>query len=705
MSHNSCINPPDADYDTQELNWMVNKHLQLSVDISDINQRLDGIETQLYTVIKNQEFMMRNLSRLTKKEKAKDQKRPPAQDKNLTKTNRPSSSDVSKLLHLPEALQRNIIKFTEDVLFSSSNIRDDLVATECLSEDECGVIASKSSSKDQARLLIRKIKGRGPAVIRQFLEIVRKDHRHLTDAVDSSLEEIEKENQSKPKCVICVMKISVDLKDISDYLWQSSIISDDLYEDICDCENIHRNKPLLWRQVTDAINHYENPVEAIDILVKALQPKYQHIVKYLQEVPDRPALNCLCCNSKRRRTRPRPPASNFGSQTDVSTTSARLPKTIYESDDFPSLQSSLDFPSHSFEKLERYESISETDRGLGEIQSSTISSTTHDSDRTSNDRQRHSSGKFVPQVSRENVDHGTDERTDSLFSVDGEERPSSNASEKPEYKHSISTQSNATICGKQSPGSGDATEGNVSTDDTATNTAFVSTDTFTSPDANISDIKLRFPDKVEMDAQESTKETDVDDPFKQTMFERQKAYRRRRHRSTNDADDADVEDHDDVHSTFEARARHRRYQRKMFSRQKSIPGENIKLITESRSGSDQTSAKIGVRRQMSRKKKRSLRRELRRQGSQGAPENVSGVIIKVEELIVTTENKGLKKPFNPMLGQGYLHPKLVPKWDYNQAKRFFKMSQIPSQEGIVKSDTDMLFEDASDTLTYSDLTA
>lgn len=680
-------------------------------DIQEINQRLDGIESHLHTLTNNQQYMIRMLNRMTKTGKSNNSRKAPTQKSNTKQNTRPTSSDVSKLLHLPEALQRNIHNFTDNVLFNPTAIPDELISAECLSEDECQVISSKSSSKDQTRLLVRKIKARGPVVIEKFLEIIGKDHPHLPEKVYESLEVIEKENKQKPKCVICIMQLCVDLKDIADYLWGSKIISDEVYEDICDCEHMHKNKQLLWRNVIHAINHYENPKEAIDILLQALKSKYNHIVQYLEGVSERPTLSCCCC--VRRRVRQRPQEFDQASQTEGSTTSAILPKTVYgheTSEEYSSLASSQDLPSGlSFEILDRFDSIESSKPPVQskEIQCHDISSSTRDISETKNYKSRHSSGNFDPRnAAAETIDTDKDEHNASipLFGTEF----SSNDGHKPEYKQSISMQSNTTIICKQSSGSGEAAEANYSTDESPTKRLSICTDAAVSPDVNIDDVKLQFPNKSNIDAEESTKETDVEDLSSQTMFERQKAYRRRRHKSTNDADDADVEDHADshCHSNFEQRARHRRYQRKMFLRQRSIPHEDITLITEPRKGQEKTAPKIGVRRHDPRKSKKSLQRQLRRQRSSGETINTSGVGINVPpQSDDVTPDKGLKKPFNPLLGQGYLHPKLTPKWDYNQAMRYRKMSQLSVNAERVKSDTDLRADDVSDTMTFSDFTA
>lgn len=620
----------------------------------------------------------------------------------------PSTSDVSKLLHLPQALQRNIHKFTENILFNSTDIPDELIASECLSEDECSTISLKSSNKDQTRLLIRKIKTRGPQVIEKFLEIVGKHHPSLPVDVKNSLDVILNEHMHKPVCVICVMQSTVDLKDVGDSLWGANIISDDIYDLISDCEGIHRSRQIIWDSIINSINHYEDPSKALDVLHSALETKYKHIVDYLRENPDKPELSCSCC---RRRARSRPVASDFGSQTDVSTTSEiatrRIPKTIYRDyryDDSHSITSSQDqFSSSnrgmSFELLDRFDSIgSESDKVFSqndEVQIPIVSSTTMNADCEDDDHKecsRHSSGKFVPQENLQGVADMDD--YDRNSSIPCTQSAESDSGQKHVLMHSISTYSNATVCAATSTGSG-VTDGTHSTEDNPNKGSTESTDAGLTPEIRAS---IQFPQDVGI---ESAKETDIDGQLSKDIYTRQRAYRRRRLKSSINSDDEE-----DIQSSskYIENSRLRRYQRKRFARQRSVPHGEITLITPPRYGPDTTPSNVGVRKQESRKSKQSKKRELRRLRSQGKYENATDCTTPV---MSETEEKGLKKPFNPLWGKNFVQPKLLPKWDHNQARRYRQMAQLHafSVSGArVMSDTDIKTDEFSDTLEFSDFT-
>ncbi|XP_053392894.1 uncharacterized protein LOC123564275 [Mercenaria mercenaria] len=708
---------------------MIQNQLQLVNEVKEIAHRLDILESEQQTLIKGQEYIVRTLNQVLKKltDKSTTTKKPPAQKLSNTKHKTPSTNDVSKLLHLPQALQKNINKFTENVLFNPTNIPDELISSECLSEDECSTIAAKSSYKDQVRLLIRKIKARGPHVIEKFLEIVGKDHPDLPQEVNKSLEVIVNASKQKPVCVICVMRSAVDLKDVGDELWKAEIISDDVYEDIMECESIHRNKAILWDNIINSINNSEQPNQALDILVGALESKYRYIVEYLRETPERPSLSCSCC--RRRRVRPRPNMSEFGSQTDLSTTSeiprTKLPKTVYMEGEYTSEESrsvslcssqevlSGSFRGISFDLLDRYDSIgSNSDRVFSkssEIQDSTVSSTTDNISNRAKDRNRHSSGHFVPHDhSHDVMDNNELNRSIPLISEPPgslQDRTVYNIGERPELKQSISMHSNVTVCASHSTSSADATHG-LSSGENQNNRSSQSTDGVSPDGVQGQSDKLEFPKDVE---NESTKETAKESDDEGPLYLRQKAYRRRRQKSSSDNVPDDDEDDDNyiTSQTYVDRARQWRYHRKRFARQRSVPHGEITLITNPRPQPDQTASNVGVRTQESRKSKQSMKRELRRQRSQGKAEFENQVGINVTSL-PDLEDKGMKKPFNPLWGKDFTQPKLTPKWDHNQAKRYWQMSQLyatSARAERVKSDTDLRTEELSDTMAFSDFTA
>ncbi|XP_060586868.1 uncharacterized protein LOC132742453 [Ruditapes philippinarum] len=425
MENSSRQHEVYENFDTQ----MIRNQIQLFDEISILSQRMESFESQLETLINGQHSIIGTINRAMKKNK-RQAARKPQEMKFIKQKGKPlSPSDVSKLVHLPEALQRNISKFTQNILFTSSYIQDDLVSNNCLSEDECTDITSKANPKDQVRLLIRKIKSRGPASIEKFLKVVEKDKPELVIEVNQTLEEIVSEYKDKPVCAICVMQNTVDLRDIADTLWQEKIISDDIFEDIIVSNSLHQSRPLIWSSIMASLNDFTDHSKAKAILIDALEPKYDHIVGYINQNPDRPSLNCQCC-TKCRRLRPRPLVSEFGSQTNVSLSSSRLPKFLDEDGNSEGVSSTQDLPSSdllSYDMPEKFENISNNPL---DIQSDAVDSTLttcHACGAVTVNKSHHESfSQHVPEAN-DNAECSNQQRE---------------AKVKQELKHSISTISN-----------------------------------------------------------------------------------------------------------------------------------------------------------------------------------------------------------------------------------------------------------------------
>lgn len=313
------MEPESAIGDCFQTNWIPRQY-----DL-DVKERLDVIDSQLMVLIRGQELIIRTLNLMQKQDKtsnsSKAVKRPPSRiDRNNP------VRDVSELLHLSAALQENALHFMENLY--PNNILDQLVQHDCLSADEYEQIHARTSSKDRVRLLIRKIKTRSPEQIQTFLDIINKDstQSYLVEAVNKSLQKIIENEKHKAICIICLMKTTVDLKDVGDCLWNARIISDEIYHDIDEMGSIFHNRQYLWTNIINTINESEDPEYGMKVLKEALDKKHGHIVKFLEEIRVKSFPHCFCC--KQRRLRPRTTASEYGSTSEISSTSDRYASNI-----------------------------------------------------------------------------------------------------------------------------------------------------------------------------------------------------------------------------------------------------------------------------------------------------------------------------------------------------------------------------------------
>ncbi|KAL4222095.1 hypothetical protein ACF0H5_018136 [Mactra antiquata] len=430
------------------------KHLmELKNEVATVTSRLESLESQNQVLIKGQQHMIRTLNKMARSYKAGTAAKSQKNKRKLQRFNKETNAtDVSKLLHLPKALQKNISKFIEQL--SVSSIEDALVEADCLSSNDCEAIRSMPTEQDGARMLLRKIMSRGPNIINKFLEIVGKVNDWLPEIVDSTLKKLIEEHNNEPICVICAMRATVDLKDIGDYLLEEGMISEDIHGDIYDNDSFYSHRQIHWDHIINAIHDYEDSNAAFDVLKKALDRRYEYIVKYLDPTPEKSPLSCRCC--KRRRIRKRMHSISLGSQTDLSTTSSmwhKLPTVLNDSNDAssPDVYSSIELPSDSlsFDPLDTYENIESN-----EVQDPKVSSSTEpDAD----GKKRHTSGNFQPSS------HYEENREDNVLSLPSAGHPYLEIAKlitsdhgQHDVKRSISVQSSDTIRAQTSASSDEA---------------------------------------------------------------------------------------------------------------------------------------------------------------------------------------------------------------------------------------------------------
>ena len=265
-------------------------------------------------------------------------------------------STMSHSIHMEEALQENIVKFVEELSFGNTLIPDRLIETECLSDDECATLQSKQG-KDQVRCLFYKLMGRGPEKITTFLQILDEHgYEYLTKYVNESADRINRECKgSKIECLVCYIKKTVDLRDISDYLISKKMIKREIYGAILESSTLHANRDFLWSNILDGANMTES-IDVAKHLIEALKGKYDYLTKHIS---DNQCLQCLC-HVRRRRRRHRQYISETGSQSDFSTTSdwskvSQIEQNLVQSEvDSRSLSSSTDHEMPSFANLDLY---------------------------------------------------------------------------------------------------------------------------------------------------------------------------------------------------------------------------------------------------------------------------------------------------------------------------------------------------------------
>ena len=314
----------------------------------------------------------------------------------------PTEKDISDYLNLSEALQENILTFLEDLPLQESQVLDQMIANECLTEDDYDNIRSFNNKIDGIRTLIRTIKRRDSKTIFEFLDIIGEVCPHLKNKVYERFN--DKQNQDSKKrqqmCPTCLMIKIVDLKDIADILWGKNLLPDELYDIvIVDAE---RFREILWNTILHYINKRSNSEQTIAILINALESKYGHIATLLKGQQDLTQLQCGCFRSNKKRRRFAYAASSTqGSLTNTSV--ANIPK-LFLLDQSSSLEESAEDNEPKLEELKenfdfsdpsKYDEIDSERQAIQNIVPDENEDALNQNFKASK-RQRYESGDFKP---------------------------------------------------------------------------------------------------------------------------------------------------------------------------------------------------------------------------------------------------------------------------------------------------------------------
>ncbi|XP_052784347.1 uncharacterized protein LOC128220121 [Mya arenaria] len=279
-----------------------------------VDDKLCTIEAQVKEINKRVELLLKTA-------------RVPKHRTRLPATRKPlsfSDLDIRQLQHLQEAIKVNLCTFVDDLSLEGGEVLDRLVEENCINDEEYHSIRSRSTPKDKCRLLMVKIKNKAPHVILQFLKILKEQpvNAHIVQKVNESLEQISKTKATR-KCLICVMKATVDIRDIADELLSKEMIQDELYEEIVQAESPQNLRTQFWECIIEHIKNSSDQRKDIEVLEDCLNKEYSHIASCLADVECHAIFQCCFCTYHGRNKGTRQRESFFETDTDASTTSER----------------------------------------------------------------------------------------------------------------------------------------------------------------------------------------------------------------------------------------------------------------------------------------------------------------------------------------------------------------------------------------------
>ncbi|VDI20417.1 Hypothetical predicted protein [Mytilus galloprovincialis] len=226
-----------------------------------------------------------------------------------------------------EVLQECLEQMVKDIDLENTDLLDDLQTAECLTSDEAVEIIRKPSRRDQVRKLVLHLGRKSSERFSVFLENIQKtsNYPHLAENLMQSYN--RRKNRvtnlsSVPKCLVCVLKQDVFVKDVIDKLYSNGLVSLETFELVID--QVENDNKMNWEIILTQLKRSRDPRKARQVLQEALSKKYEHISARINKTHF-PEIMCQCRNINRKLLFI--PASlnsdTTGSLGDVSTTSDR----------------------------------------------------------------------------------------------------------------------------------------------------------------------------------------------------------------------------------------------------------------------------------------------------------------------------------------------------------------------------------------------
>lgn len=214
----------------------------------------------------------------------------------------------------------------KDIDLESTGLLDDLQTGECLTSDEAAEIIRKPARRDQVRKLILQLRRKSVKNFTVFLEKLQKTSnyphiaKNLMESYNRKNTEFSK-STPYPKCLVCILKQDVLVKDVIDKVYSNGLVSTETFEltlDVGESDN-----GMIWDMILTQIKRSGDPRKARQVLQEALARKYEHISARINTIRF-PEMICRCRNSNQNLFVLASLKSNStGSLGDISTTSTR----------------------------------------------------------------------------------------------------------------------------------------------------------------------------------------------------------------------------------------------------------------------------------------------------------------------------------------------------------------------------------------------
>ena len=219
-----------------------------------------------------------------------------------------------------ECLMEKLTDMVKDMDLGNTNLMDELLNNECLTQDEASEITLTTSRKDQIRKLIVLFAKRGRGNFVKFLEVIGRKHQYPDIARELREIYVKKTTEGRStECLLCVIKRDVDIRDVVDHLCRHKIIDVEFLDLLISGKSGTQNS--LWEIVFSNIDKSTNRKENIHYLQEALSRKYDSLASKLGFQTPPQLGNHICSHTQNFSMSWRSTGSVESSIGDVSTTS------------------------------------------------------------------------------------------------------------------------------------------------------------------------------------------------------------------------------------------------------------------------------------------------------------------------------------------------------------------------------------------------
>ncbi|XP_062589712.1 uncharacterized protein LOC134251334 [Saccostrea cucullata] len=179
-----------------------------------------------------------------------------------------------------ECLMEKIEEMVRDMDLNNTQLMDELLDNECLTQDEASDISHISTRKDQIRKLIVLFAKRGRGNFVKFLEVIGRKHQYPHIARElRRIYDLKTSEGRSSECLLCVIKRDVDIRDVVDHLCRHQIIDIEFLDLVISGQTGNQNS--LWEIVFSNIDKSSNRKQKIQYLQEALSKKYDKLASKL----------------------------------------------------------------------------------------------------------------------------------------------------------------------------------------------------------------------------------------------------------------------------------------------------------------------------------------------------------------------------------------------------------------------------------------